>query len=212
MLGRWSPPVPPERVHVVTVPRPGSPPELLWQRLCSVIGVDPAGHDLEVQRANVSLGTAEAELLRRINDSMLRTGDDSQRMLFLIRRLSRDILEPAPEKLSFTLPYEDLGWVTERSCAIVEGLRNSDYEIVGDLDELLPAPREPGTGRRPDDAPESAVLDAGVEVAVALLRRLVKYESGRESLVPPDAGKSGAGAGWRGNGGNRLSRALRLRR
>ena len=63
MLERWSVIAPPERIHVVTVPPSGTPPEVLLERFCSVIGVDPAALDREVPRANESLGQVQAELL-----------------------------------------------------------------------------------------------------------------------------------------------------
>jgi hypothetical protein len=67
VLERWSVIAPPERIHVVTVPPSGTPPEVLLERFCSVIGVDPAALDREVPRANESLGQVQAELLRRVN-------------------------------------------------------------------------------------------------------------------------------------------------
>ena len=39
VLARWAEVVPPERIHVVTVPAPGSEPTLLLERYCRVLGV-----------------------------------------------------------------------------------------------------------------------------------------------------------------------------
>ena len=54
----------------------------------------------------------------------------------------------------------------ERSAAIVADLRASSYDVVGDLDDLLPAP--PRDGRTPDDATDEELLAA----ARAVLPRL----------------------------------------
>ena len=38
ILNRWGADLPPERVHLVTVPAPGGPPDLLWERFCEAFG------------------------------------------------------------------------------------------------------------------------------------------------------------------------------
>jgi len=40
ILDRWGHALPPERIHVVTVPAPGGPPDLLWQRFTRAFGLD----------------------------------------------------------------------------------------------------------------------------------------------------------------------------
>ena len=42
ILDRWGSSLPPERVHLVTVPKPGAPRDLLWQRFSAVLGLDEA--------------------------------------------------------------------------------------------------------------------------------------------------------------------------
>ena len=44
VLARWGKLLPHENLHLITVPRPGNPPELLWQRFCAVVGLDPLDH------------------------------------------------------------------------------------------------------------------------------------------------------------------------
>ena len=41
VLDRWGDAVPRERVHLITVPPPGSSPTLLWERFAGVFGIDP---------------------------------------------------------------------------------------------------------------------------------------------------------------------------
>ena len=45
ILDAWSQHIPPDQVHVITVPRNG-PANLLWMRFASVLGIDPGGADL----------------------------------------------------------------------------------------------------------------------------------------------------------------------
>jgi len=66
MLEVWGRYLPPERLHVVTVPTEPANPKLLWERFAAVIGLDP---DLSsnASHANESLGYTSTELLRRVN-------------------------------------------------------------------------------------------------------------------------------------------------
>ena len=67
ILNRWGHDLPPERIHLVTVPPPGGAPELLWKRFSQAFGLDGIDLDLEVERHNPSLGVPETALVRRIN-------------------------------------------------------------------------------------------------------------------------------------------------
>ena len=158
ILELWSAGLPDERAHLVVVPPPGAPREELWLRTAAVLGVDVAGLDTEAERPNASLGLVEAELLRRINERLPR----SERSPDLTRHVKGTFV---PEALvgsavreSFVLPARHHAWVHERSAAIVADLRASSYDVVGDLDDLLPAPLR--DGRTPDDATDEELLAA----------------------------------------------------
>ena len=56
ILDRWGQDLPPEHVHLVTVPPPGGAPELLWKRFSQAFGLDGIDLDLEAERHNPSLG------------------------------------------------------------------------------------------------------------------------------------------------------------
>jgi len=167
LLLRWNKHLPRENLHVVTVPRPGNPPELLWQRFCSVLGLDPSEHDLVPPRSNPSLGTAESELIRRINEALSAGDVPSTVWLSRTRWLGRE-LETRADMAKYTLPAEDLGWVTERAARIITELRYGGYDIVGDLDDLVPQPVAPERARHPSDTSPEAVL----EVAIDIIRRM----------------------------------------
>jgi hypothetical protein len=137
VLERWSAAVPPERVHVVTVPQPGSVSGLLWERFASVIGVDPTVVETDVPVSNVSLGVAEAELLRRMNPWLRERLDwptyERQVKVALATRLAaRD------GSARLTLPADHRGWASDRAEQVISGLRKGGYDVVGDLDELRP--------------------------------------------------------------------------
>ena len=56
MLDRWTAGIPRERVHLVTVPPPGSSPTLLWERFAGLFGLD-VEEFAPTERVNASLGS-----------------------------------------------------------------------------------------------------------------------------------------------------------
>ena len=67
VLRRWARAVPADRTTVVTVPPPGGPRTLLWERWCEAVEIDDSGLDLSAPFRNESLGAAQAELMLRVN-------------------------------------------------------------------------------------------------------------------------------------------------
>jgi hypothetical protein len=69
----------------------------------------------------------------------------------------RALVGSAPRE-GFAVPERHHAWIRERSEQAVAALRASSYDIVGDLDVLLPAlPRE---GRTPDQVRDEELLAA----------------------------------------------------
>lgn len=161
VLERWSAAVPPERVHVVTVPQPGSVSGLLWERFASVIGVDPTLVDTDVPVSNVSLGVAEAELLRRMNPQLRERLDwpayERQIKVGLAARLAA-----REGSTRLAVPADRRAWVSERSEQMIAGLRAGGYDVVGDLDELRPV-FDDRTVVMPGDIPPDELLQIAAE-------------------------------------------------
>ncbi len=168
LLGRWSRGVPEERVHVVTVPPSGAPRDLLWERFATILGVDPTMADLSVEIPNESLGLVEVETLRRVN---LYAPPAHPRQQLLIRQvLAEGILAAREDAQRFAPPAAEHPWVVKRGTEMVDELRTMPYQLVGNLDELLPPP-EPLRGPHPDDVSDSAVAQVAVETISELLYR-----------------------------------------
>ena len=149
MARRWAGAVEPHSLTLLTVPRPGAAPDLLWQRFASILDIDPAGCDLDV-RANPSIGLATAQMLLRLNrrmqkeDGSLPASYDKYVKHILAKRglVDRQRVEP---KLGL-----DRAWVDKRGRQQVKRLRADGHRVVGDLDELLPAPVDGHPCRRGD--------------------------------------------------------------
>jgi hypothetical protein len=173
VLRRWSQGLSATNVHVVTVPASGSPPNLLWERFASVIGVDPASAELSAARPNTSLGLAEAELLRRLNTVLGR--DDVPDWFYSVQvkeRIAHEVLAARPASLRPRLNATQAQWARGRAEKVVAGLQETGYDIVGSLDDLLPGPGAVPAGEQPAPGkiPPNAVLAAAVDALAAVLR------------------------------------------
>lgn len=180
VLRRWGSALPPERVHVVTVPHPGEHEDTLWARFASVIGVETGHLDLDVVRhPNRGLGVADVALLRSI--AALRDERLGQRAYeHLVKGvLAHETLGRVEPSGGFGLPPDLLPGVRETSRRWIEAIAAAGYDVVGDLDELLPAEREPGR-LDPDAADPVDVARVG---AFALYETTVRLAQEREAGV-----------------------------
>jgi hypothetical protein len=168
-LKRWQEQVPPDRIHVVTVPPPGSAPSLLWERFCSVVDLPAERFSLDVPRVNRSLGAAESELLRLINLRVAGRLSPSAYVRWVQVVIARRVLEGRTGQQRFALPPTDLAWVRERADDIVGFLEDGGYEVTGDLRDILP--REPGSspGVAPDAVEDGQLLEVALDVVAGLL-------------------------------------------
>ena len=162
LLDDWSQGLPPDRVHLVTVPPSGAPHDVLWRRFTTLVGIDPESIDQSVTRRNESLGLVEIETLRRVN-CYAPAGIRSSKLQLMTRQvLAERIFGGRPDTKKFAPPAEQHAWVVECGTGMVDALRQTPYDIVGDLDELLP-PAEPISGPNPDDVDDSDVAQVAVE-------------------------------------------------
>jgi hypothetical protein len=189
ILDMWSQHIPPDHVHVITVPPHGAT-DLLWIRFASVLGIDPGRFDLTGTRANPSLGAAEAEFLRQVNQALPAEVPDWFYTRDIKRILALDLLRCRPRREVLTLPPSRTAWAQEQSEILIAGLRDAKYHIVGDLDELVPRPASRAyTG--PADQPAEQLLDAAVHATAALLQHMYLEKSAAERAYRQ------AGAPWR---------------
>ncbi|MGN6132502.1 MAG: hypothetical protein ACTHOK_19400 [Nocardioidaceae bacterium] len=175
ILDRWGATLPPEHVHLVTVPRPGAPRDLLWSRFAAVLGLDPELPD-EPERTNPSLGVPETALVRavnaRVNNGVL-GGDDYRQ--FVRELLAHRTLSARRDSARLGLPPDVRSWAVALSGAWVEELRGKGYDVVGDLDELLPDADAPAF-TDPDRPDPAQVADASLDAIVALLLEAARLQ------------------------------------
>lgn len=181
VVRRWRGSLPGDRVHVVTVPKPGAGPDELWRRFSDLVGIDGEGFDLTSARSNSSVRAEQAELLRRLNAALgprLPLPGPYPEMVKAL--LAHRILADRPGS-RFGVLGEDRAFAVERSRAMVEELRDLGVDVVGDLGDLVPDGTEEAVSGDAYAAPEE-VLDEAVEALAAVLDRLARERSRRQRL------------------------------
>lgn len=170
VLEVWPGLVPPERIHVVTVPAPGAPPEELFARFARVLGVDLSVADLaEPERSNPSLDLASSELVRRINAARPGLGDHAQRSE-IKEFLANGALSRRRGGVKPKLAGEAFAVARAEGTFIADRVRELGLPVTGDLADLVSA--EEGTPEQADPGiTEAELLDVATEALVALANR-----------------------------------------
>ncbi len=194
--------VPAERVHVVTVPPSGSPPELLWQRFSAAVGLDAGVYDIDVPRANISLGGVECEVLRRVNARVSGRIPGSAYNDLVKFFVAREVLERRTQSFPLVLPEHEREWVAGQAADAAAFLSGGGFVLHGDLADLTSAAPSGGGGvRQPDDVSDAELLTVTQETLADVLLEMARRQglqgfagprSTEVPLPPPaDLGLSG---------------------
>jgi hypothetical protein len=204
-IGRlWSEFVPPERIHVITMAPRGAGTSLLWQRFASMLGIDPGSVDISRARPNASLGLAEIEFLRRLNQALPAEVPDWFYMWNVKEAVAHKALADRPAGDRLVLPADREAWAKDQAEVLIAGLQNSGYDLIGDLNELRP--RQHATpGASPADQPAEQMLDAAVQAAAALVVNQYRKEY-------PPKGRASGGRGLAGRIESAVASSPRLKR
>lgn len=177
----WADGLPPERVHIVTVPPPGSDPRVLWRRFCTVLGIDPEAYRAVPESANPSLGASQATLLQRVNAALPRRRFTQPSFLRFVKHgIVETSLPVAGKDAPVVLPAAYVDVVRARTGEITSFIRERNWQVVGDLADLEPVP----AGSEPSPAPE-LMVDAAVQVIADLLLRLANQPRTRPDHLEP---------------------------
>lgn len=187
IVADWAAAAGPDNVHLVTVPRPGSPPDLLWQRFADVLGVDPQRYQRadEPIRANIGLDLGASEFLRRLN---ARLQPDIPRSAYI--RTVKHVLgkralvgRGAASKPQLTTDQHEQ--VLAHTSQLLDHFTALGVDVVGDLAELVPAEPSP-TGSADAQDLDRQVADAAIDAVLAMIRHV-------EALgpLPPEVNADG---------------------
>lgn len=167
ILDRWGSTLPPEQVHVVTVPPPGAAPDELWRRFSRTFGLDGLELDLTAERANPSMGVPETALLRLINKRVTPVVDPPDYRPLVRELLAHQTLSRRTRSARLGLPPATHEWVQELSRTWVEEIEKRGYDVVGDVADLIGQPADTFTD--PDTVPAADLLQPALDTIKALL-------------------------------------------
>ncbi|MDQ3616394.1 MAG: hypothetical protein M3393_07210 [Actinomycetota bacterium] len=172
LLTNWTKVLPAGQIHVVTLPHPGAPPDLLWRRMSRVLGVDDAGYATEGTIGNASLGLESAELMRRLNPLARKAGMRKSLYQHVLKHgVAKTVLaerKNGESRLGLPVAYHD--WARERAGQQIEAIEAAQVSVVGNLADLRPVLDARGT-RQPEDVPDDALLQSCLMVLVAVARQ-----------------------------------------
>jgi hypothetical protein len=138
VLDRWGASIAPDHVHVVVAPERGAPPELLWERFGAAVGFDGQAITADAgTRSNQTLGSTQAELLRRVNEQLGDRVPQPHYARLVKRQFSQGTLtrqRSAPARCSPAL----LQQLHDFALAQNHELEERGYQVHGDLAELVP--------------------------------------------------------------------------
>ena len=189
LLDRWGHHLSPDRVHVVTCPPPGAPRELLWQRFCSVIGVDPAAATFPEVGANTSLGVNAVDVLRRVN-RRIREGDTPPQLRRTVKQVLVNEALRADDSDRVSTPEELLPRLTEITDGWRSRITEAGYDVVGDLDDLTPLPPRGGVAADHRVTPRAS-RDVAVDAVAVLTKEVAALRAELRDLQAAEAAEAG---------------------
>lgn len=179
-----------DRFTIVTLPPPGAGPEILWERFCEAVGMDPAWA-APVPRSNEALGAASALVLRRVNEALsereLPWKVYSQLVKFGVAKRGLASRKSQESAIGFVAPR----WIKRRSRALVQELAQLQVRVIGDLADLEPID-VPGVD------PGTVSLEEQLDAAVAAVAETVVLwaeDRARRSRRPAEGGPASPAEG-----------------
>lgn len=184
VLNAWGGGLPPERVHVVTVPPHGASKDVLWKRFCQVIGIDPTWAPRESTMINQSLGVAETQVIRKLNRRMKRATRRESTFDELIRKMLAQNALVRGRSTPVRLPERMYPWAEAETEGWVEWLKGSGVDVVGDIDDLRPLPLGPEeTYVDPDGVSTKRQLKVALDALSAMTREAARRPDPDQQLV-----------------------------
>lgn len=203
VVQRWGADLDPSRVHVLVLPAPGAPKELLLQQFCGLLGVDPSELATDQAREYRSLGVVEAELLRRLSPQLTTFTSARDRGVWIRSYLAQSkLVSRGGERF---LPSPDrVEALRARAHEGVDFIRASGVDVVGDLDRLE-VPKDLPDLRHPSSVTEAEMLDAATAVLADVLTDVRAFREHNTALrkaavtptlvdVPPGSPAATAGS------------------
>jgi hypothetical protein len=179
VLSRWGTKLPPERVHVVTVPHDRGPNgDELWLRFCRAFGIDPAWAPLDSERDNRSLGIAETSLLRKLNRRLELGVWRDPAYDALIRELLAQQVLVSRKAVPVRLPPDRYDFAEQQADLWIDWIKGSGVDVVGDVEDLRPRrPAEGEAWKDPDRVRAKLELGAALDALTVMTQEAANRAS-----------------------------------
>ncbi|MCY7399417.1 MAG: hypothetical protein LH477_00380 [Nocardioides sp.] len=172
VLANWGAKLPPERIHVVTVPHDRGPTgNELWLRFCTAFGIDPSWAPLDSERDNRSLGIAETALLRKLNRRLELGVWREPAYDNLIREMLAQEVLVSRKAVAVRLPPDRYDFAEQQAEAWIDWIKDSGVHVIGDVDDLRPRrPAEGEVWKDPDRVRAKLELGAALDALTVMTR------------------------------------------
>lgn len=191
VIDTWATEVPVERIRLVTVPPRGASGTTLLARFAAATGLPPSWPGDQQQVRNVSLGAAELEVVRRLNEAVSDRFNATQHRFVIEAGIRARLAGSTTRPLE--LPVEHLGWARSYGEALVAELERRGLTVHGDLSDLVPSAACAG-GPAIDEVTDAELHDATRAALVSLaldhgrlFRRYRREFLEREGRLPAPA-------------------------
>jgi hypothetical protein len=173
IIATWGADLPPGRVHLVTVPPQGAPRDLLWKRFAGVVGLDARAAYAETGTTNASLGGAEVTMLRELNVALAERGVPRETYVEWVReKIVKEVLAERPGMQPASVPPSGRSQVDAITSRWLADIAASGVDVVGDLDDLVPAWPDDEPWPDPDAADPVLVAESAVQALAHVLHEL----------------------------------------
>jgi hypothetical protein len=184
VLARWGASVPPERVHVLTLPKPTEPRDTLWLRFADLLGIDAGRCDASSSEQNESLGVVEVELLRRVNGDLEGFGRAVDRGVWIRGYLAQGKLVPRKGEKFWPSP-DRVEVLRARSERVVAAVTDQGYDVIGDLEDLR-TPTDLPERRHPDTVTDAEMLAAATSTIAAMMHDVRRLTEENDAASGPE--------------------------
>jgi hypothetical protein len=181
VLRRWGRHVPPERVHVITMPEQGAPGDELWRRFAGVLGLDAARFHAPAEPRNPALGVAQIELLRRVNPLLTDFRSAVDRGTWIRGYLAEQLLvRQGGERLG--AGEEQVAECRRRADLALRLIQRRGFHVVGDVARLR-VPDVPPDRPLPEDVTDAELVEQAITLIAGLLADVRRV--GRDQVPGP---------------------------
>ena len=172
VLESWGAKLPPERLHVVTVPHDRGPTgNELWLRFCRAFGIDPAWAPLDSERDNRGLGIAETQLIRRLNRKLELPIWRDATYDGLVRQLLAQQVLVNRDSIPVRLPPDRFDYAEAEAERWIQWIKTSGVDVIGDVEDLRPRRPDPAERwRDPDKVSPRLQLGAALDALTTMTR------------------------------------------